>query len=171
MSVFRNVFIDTEFDEQGRAERIRLLSIALVTEDGREFYAETEEDRSTVNPWVRAHVVPQLKGPIMPYPEIAAGILKFLGHPESTGVESRFWGYFADYDWVLFCQIFGRMVDLPKGFPFYCWDLKQLAAMLRVPKARFPIQKEGEHHALHDARWNLKLYRVLKAAAPASLDI
>lgn len=38
----------------------------------------------------------------------------------------EFYGYYADYDWVLFCSLFGRMIDLPKGFPMYCRDLKQM---------------------------------------------
>lgn len=38
----------------------------------------------------------------------------------------EFYGYYADYDWVLFCSLFGRMIDLPKGFPMYCKDLKQM---------------------------------------------
>ena len=37
-----------------------------------------------------------------------------------------FYGYFADYDWVVFCWLFGRMIDLPKGFPYFCMDLKQM---------------------------------------------
>jgi hypothetical protein len=37
----------------------------------------------------------------------------------------EFYAYYADYDWVLFCSLFGRMIDLPKGFPMYCIDLKQ----------------------------------------------
>ena len=37
----------------------------------------------------------------------------------------EFYAYYADYDWVVFCWIFGRMIDLPKGFPMYCNDLKQ----------------------------------------------
>ena len=158
----RNVFMDTEFSECGRKDRVRLLSIALVAEDGPEFYAETEEDRSLVNPWVAEHVVPQLTGPIQPYPEIAQGILRFLGNRESTGVETRLWAYFGAYDFVLYCQIFGTMINLPKGFPFFCWDLKQLASMLQIPKAAFPRQPEKEHHALHDARWNRDLYRQMK---------
>lgn len=39
--------------------------------------------------------------------------------------QPEFYGYFSDYDWVLFCSLFGRMIDLPKGFPYYCIDLKQ----------------------------------------------
>lgn len=37
-----------------------------------------------------------------------------------------FYGYFADYDWVCFCWLFGNMMSLPKGFPMYCMDLKQI---------------------------------------------
>jgi len=37
-----------------------------------------------------------------------------------------FYGYYADYDWVLFCSLFGDMSKLPKGFPMYCRDLKQM---------------------------------------------
>jgi len=37
-----------------------------------------------------------------------------------------FYGYYSDYDWVLFCSLFGTMMHLPKGFPRYCRDLKQM---------------------------------------------
>ncbi len=42
----------------------------------------------------------------------------------TTNVE--FYGYYCDYDWVLFCSLFGKMIELPKGFPMYCRDLKQM---------------------------------------------
>lgn len=38
----------------------------------------------------------------------------------------EFYGYYADYDWVLFCSLFGKMIDLPHDFPMYCRDLKQM---------------------------------------------
>lgn len=38
----------------------------------------------------------------------------------------EFYAYYADYDWVAFCWLFGKMIDLPKGFPMYCIDLKQI---------------------------------------------
>jgi len=37
----------------------------------------------------------------------------------------RFIGYYSDYDWVVFCWIFGKMNKLPSHFPQYCYDLKQ----------------------------------------------
>lgn len=38
----------------------------------------------------------------------------------------EFYAYYADYDWVVFCWLFGKMMDLPEGFPKYCQDLKQI---------------------------------------------
>ena len=44
----------------------------------------------------------------------------------ANGNSIEIYGYYSDYDWVLFCSLFGKMIDLPKGFPMYCKDLKQL---------------------------------------------
>jgi hypothetical protein len=40
-------------------------------------------------------------------------------------IKPEFYGYYSDYDWVVFCWLFGKMIDLPNGFPMYCIDLKQ----------------------------------------------
>ncbi len=37
----------------------------------------------------------------------------------------QFYAYYADYDWVVFCWLFGTMMNLPKEFPMYCIDLMQ----------------------------------------------
>lgn len=54
-------------------------------------------------------------------------------------------------DWVALCQLFGTMMDLPKGWPMYCRDVKQLCDDLGNPS--LPKQDSTEHHALADARW------------------
>lgn len=81
----------------------------------------------------------------------------------------EFYAYYADYDWVVFCSLFGRMIDLPKGFPMYCKDLKQtfdekqkqnLHISLKET-VNYPKQK-NEHNALKDAEWNFELYKYLK---------
>lgn len=88
--------------------------------------------------------------------------------------EPEFWAYYADYDWVVFCQLFGTMMDLPKGFPMYCRDLKQLYDSLEVDgiydypfhittlkdHPEYPKQ-ENEHNAIDDARWGKRLYKFL----------
>lgn len=43
-----------------------------------------------------------------------------------TRSNPEFYGYYSDYDWVAFCWLFGKMNDLPKTFPMYCKDLKQM---------------------------------------------
>lgn len=71
-----------------------------------------------------------------------------------------FWAYFADYDWVLFCQLFGIMIEMPRGYPHLCMDLKQYQRHLDV-KYLPPQRGGGEHNALEDAKWNLEVWRYL----------
>lgn len=109
-----------------------------------------------------------------------------LFHPEFKFSDISFYGYFSDYDWVVFCQLFGRMIDLPKGFPMYCIDLKQeldnIAFRMTWNTNKSKTQKQidvkewleeiknnpsypkqtNEHNAISDARWNLELYKFLQ---------
>ena len=71
------------------------------------------------------------------------------------------WGYYSAYDHVAFCQLFGTMMDLPKGFPMYTRDLKQWCDMLGNP--RLPEQGKGEHNALEDARHNRMMWYFLRS--------
>lgn len=59
----------------------------------------------------------------------------------------QFYAYYADYDWVAFCWLYGKMIDLPKGFPKYCIDLKQefdRKLMLKSTKMIGQIEAEGK---------------------------
>ena len=160
-------FIDTEFSEMGPNHPITLISIAIVAEDGREFYAiNSEFDWWNASEWLKEHVKPQVtfrgeeiigsgasprrrweESRRMPFKQVRQEILSFIGEDASP----EFWGYYADYDWVVFCQIFGAMIDLPKGWPMYCRDLKQLADEKGNPKLP-DMPNCIEHHALYDAR-------------------
>lgn len=51
---------------------------------------------------------------------------KLIGAIDPVRGNPEFYAYFADYDWVVFCWLFGKMMDLPSGFPMYCKDLKQI---------------------------------------------
>lgn len=62
------------------------------------------------------------------------------------------WGYYSAYDWVAFCQLFGAMIDLPKGYPMFCRDIIQECKRLGNPE--LPKQESAEHNCLADARWN-----------------
>lgn len=110
---------------------------------------------------------------------------------ERIGDKTEFYAFYADYDWVVFCWLFGRMVDLPKGFPMYCTDLKQILDEKQKVRNKlksiidnsegvlkkheenrlvFPLnikehenypKQENEHNALDDAKWNKKLHEFL----------
>jgi len=152
-------FFDTEFIEYPCT--IDLISIGIVGEFGdRELYLESSEvDWTKAHPWVLENVKPHLSGDGIPRSEIAARVKDFcIGYPE-------FWAYFADYDWVVFCWLFGSMVNMPRNFPHMCMDLQQLAKSKQVPSLRNAVPQDGtEHNALEDARWNLKAYQFLTAS-------
>lgn len=142
------VFFDTEFIEDGRT--IDLISIGLVREDGDELYLISSEfDEKRACPWVRENVLTHLPKTIdvarHSRIEIGRQVRLFL-----CDVPPEFWAYYADYDWVVLCQLYGRMLDLPDNWPKYCRDLKQLADERGI---RLPKQVSNEHHALADARW------------------
>lgn len=147
------IFFDTEFIEDGRT--IDLISIGAVREDGRMFYAESAEcDRSRASDWVRENVFPKLSSgqSLIPRVQIAREFVEFAGE------KPEFWAYYADYDWVVLCQLFGTMMDLPVGWPKFCMDLKQLCVSKGDP--RLPKQ-ENEHGALADARWVKEMWERL----------
>lgn len=138
------IWFDTEFIEDGKT--IDLISIGMVREDGAKYYHQCFEcDLTKASPWVQENVLPNLDRRFQTRAVIAEEIKTFAGeNPE-------FWAYYADYDWVALCQLFGTMMNLPKGWPMYCRDLKQLCDMLGNPK--LPEQKSAEHNALADAEW------------------
>jgi hypothetical protein len=95
--------------------------------------------------------------------------------------QPEFYAYFADYDWVLLCSLFGSMMDLPPGFPMYCKDLKQYkdqaiekagcyfegadtkeAKMIAFEALKDYPLNYNSHNALSDAKWNYKIYNFLK---------
>jgi hypothetical protein len=79
--------------------------------------------------------------------------------------EPEFYAYFAGYDWVAFCWLFGKMIDLPRGFPMYCMDLKQMMQQKGLDKEWKRINcpdPDGTHNALIDAKWNLNLFNKIQ---------
>jgi hypothetical protein len=148
------VFFDTEFIEDGKT--IELISIGMVREDGGEYYAESAEvDLARASDWVRENVLPSLSGRATPRAQIAREVVEFCG-PSPT-----VWAYYAAYDWVALCQLFGTMMDLPKGWPMFCRDIIQ---SYKLSGSRVPLAPKGEHNALVDARWNMAAWRALPDA-------
>lgn len=221
-------FIDTEFLEGTQEKRflgftygktkptIDLISIGIVSEDGREYYAVSKDFNlyeawnrfqyskvvntdnipgevvasieSTKVYWIRENVLlpiykefingdmrnrfefsyATMKWILSSYgksnKDIAKEIMSFTKTTTDRTFKNdkkiSFYGYYADYDWVVFCWTFGKMLDLPEGFPMYCNDIKQELVNRNINKADIPFQ-DDKHHALEDARWNKLVYETL----------
>lgn len=173
-----------------------LISIGIVAEDGSEYYAVCNEfdlDAAWKDAWVRSNVLRQIHAELSaaqgPYvrthhyalyePFTKSSIKTLLKWSGKTRYQIRqevndfcdadpvFFGYYADYDWVVLCHLFGRMIDLPVRFPKFCQDLKGLMeyeGFYDAWKDYHCPDPVGEHNALVDARWNKKLHEALTKA-------
>lgn len=159
-------FYDTEFIEDGSS--IELVSIAIVAEDGREYYAvSTEFDSKKASPWVRSHVLSQLPNPSdtawKSKARIRDEVLEFL---TSTSTPPELWAWVGAYDHVVLAQLWGDMTGLPKALPRFTRELKQYWELAGKPK--LPQTPPGAHDALVDARHNLAKFKVCMDALPLS---
>jgi hypothetical protein len=164
-------FYDTEFLEDGKT--IELISIGIVCEDGREYYAINAEapwPRIVKHEWLMDNVVPHLPtirgesvdgipgrwdfdygDPTFKSRDlISAEIEAFL-----TG-EPELWADYAAYEHVVLAQLWGSMIDLPSNVPMHTNDIQTYAALNGIPShilaASVNIARPPEHHALADAR-------------------
>lgn len=168
---------DCEFLEDGQT--IDLISIGMVAEDGREYYAvcaDADWGRIADHDWLCQNVVPALplakagtlpdlitkrasgRGPnwifsvdvtsplLKPRWVIANEVREFI----LAAPEPRLWADYSAYDHVALAQLFGRMIDLPAGFPMRTSDLRQEWDRLGQPD--LPSLPGTEHNALDDAR-------------------
>ena len=151
-------FIDTEFIESGPTNPIDFISIGIASEDDRRYYAVSSEfDETKASDWVKENVISKLDISYekrKPNALIKKEILEFVGKDK----DPEFVADFASYDWVVFCQLFGTMMDLPEHFPMFCLDVQQFKKYLNYD-GDLPENNENEHNALSDAqnckdRWN-----------------
>ena len=174
---------DLEFLEDGRT--IELISIGMVCDDGRQYYAVNSDmpvDRILANQWLKANVWPHLPlrgykpAPqinalqqsdgrldmsdirIKPHWVIANEVREFI---LATGPDVELWASYGAYDHVALAQLWGRMIDLPEGVPMFTHDIQQERSRLGLAWNDLPQQESGEHNALADARHNQTVRRWL----------
>lgn len=154
-------FFDTEFIEDGRT--IDLVSIGVVDERGREFYAvSTEFDPGRAGPWVRDNVLDKLPSPAdkawCDRATIRDRLLEFLRRDRER---VELWAWFAAYDHVALAQLWGDMPALPRELPRFTRELRQ--RWEDVGKPTLPPPPSDAHDALADARHNLARWKVIEA--------
>lgn len=173
-----NYFYDTEFHEDGKT--IDLISIGIVAEDGREFYAVSNEfdtRRVAAHDWLMENVMNSIDHEefvitdsdglavvrdiyvtdpaAMSREAIKFAVWDFLG---ACGA-AELWAWYGAYDHVALAQLFGTMISLPNSVPMYTHDIKTLHKGAGYPK--MPAQPAGLHNALADAKFNKVKYDYL----------
>ena len=122
-----NVYFDTEFT--GLHQHTSLISIGMVSEDGRTFYAEfTDYKVSQVNDWIEDNVLKNLTMATLDIYQKSHTIIgdtDVRAHGDSQYVAGALatWlmqfdfvvmiGDVPAYDWVLFCELFGGARHIP----------------------------------------------------------
>lgn len=180
------IFYDTEFLDDGKT--IDLISIGMVKENGEELYLinrDMDIDRIFEDEWVRENVLGDIFSDLKTKfftqnnerdpseckfrkldfcyllkeygsskEEMKEEITKFVGN------NPIFYAYCASYDWVALCQIWGKMIDIPKGWRYYTRDVRQMIDDQNFDTSN--IHNLGEHNALADAKYCMALYNALK---------
>lgn len=173
-------FYDWEFLEDGVT--IDPISVGVVSEDGREYYAinrEVDWDGVLKHEWLPDNVVPHL-----PTVKIGDELLLNYFHPDvksrdtirrelwefispdpEDDTKTELYGWCSAYDHVLLAQeMAGPMSEFHgTGMPFFTHDLK---AMIRLfwPDLTGTQKAGAAHNALDDARWTRDVWSDLRAA-------
>lgn len=177
------LFLDTEFT--GLQQSAELISLALAGESGEWFYAEfTDYGTAALSDWHRENVLPYLfleKGERPGYAtgdgttvrgnkvEVKAALIEWLGRFEKIEI----WADVPAFDWVLFCELFGGALHLPKNIFYIPFDfatlLKTRGMDPDTPRESLAEEWAGKykgarHNALYDAFLLREGYRNLMAA-------
>lgn len=167
-----NLFLDTEFTEL--SQKAQIISLALVSENGQEFYAEFKDySRNEISGWSLVHVIPNLilhekedcfvgntKTRLKGSREEIRGALKFwLSQFGEKKGSLQCWADNPAYDWILFCELFGGALHIPPSIHYMCLDVATLfwkkgydPDMDRVVFSGFSDEVTGrKHNALYDA--------------------
>lgn len=180
------IFLDTEFT--GLQRHTTLISLGMVSQGGREFYAEFKDyDTTQVTPWITEHVLDKLNGQLPPANandvvwgnnnvqlsgtrrEVATALRQWL----ATFGTVEVWADVLAYDWVLFCNLFGGAFSIPENIFYAPFDLSTLFRVKGIitPTGKYEgdvsrfeyagADKTQQHHALHDARVEMLCYQKL----------
>lgn len=169
------VFFDTEFT--GLHKNTTLISIGLVSECGRTFYAElTDYDTSQIDEWLQKNVIENLL--LTPQDNCAdnsnwrlVGDTKSIKEALSIWLSQfesvEMWSDCLSYDWVLFNHIFGHAFNIPKNVYYIPFDIctlfKANGVDPDVNREEFSecITNSKKHNAMHDANVIMACYNKL----------
>ncbi|MDZ4751164.1 MAG: 3'-5' exoribonuclease [Flavobacteriales bacterium] len=181
------LFLDTEFTSL--TQNSQLISLALVGESGDSFYAEFDDyDEAHLSDWHKQNVIAHLsfldrskfidKDNNVVYmkgnsAEVKSQLEVFLDRNEQI----EMWGDNHAYDWVLFCELWGGALILPKmksdtektQIHYVVRDICTLFELkekdTNEPRRNFAGMEDSKefkpHHALWDAKASMLCYKRL----------
>lgn len=153
------VFLDCEFTQLNADAK--LISLALVAEDGREYYVELSDsyDLSDCSDFVKEHVLPQLD-PARYGCTVAEAQAKLAGFVSGLHSNIQILSDAPEFDWEFFCELMYvdghwpvNVNNCPLNLHDWYRELKPQEVELEIP--------DVPHHALFDARILASLYRLL----------
>lgn len=125
------IFFDTEFT--GLHQNTTLISIGLISECGKTFYAEfTDYDKSQIDEWLNENVINKLMfnnetgnggNALSSFYGDTDFVKSELSHWLAQFEEVEIWSDCLSYDWVLFNQIFGHAFNIPKNVYYIPFDI------------------------------------------------
>lgn len=162
------VFFDTEFT--GLHKNTTLISIGLISECGKTFYAEFwDYDKTQIDEWLQTNVLDNLIWPNKKYngndynkdnifsggstDAIREDLEKWLSQFEQVEI----WSDCLSYDWVLFNDIFGHAFNIPKNVHYIPYDICTVFKIKGIDpdisrKEFSGLENETQHNALADAK-------------------
>jgi hypothetical protein len=167
------VFLDSEFT--GLHQYTSLISIGLVDENDRTFYAEfIDYNRMYVDDWIRDNVIANLI-----YNDSEIKFLPIVNEDKNVIIKSdmtdiknsledwlsqydsvEIWSDCFSYDQMLFNQLWGHAFSIPKNI-YYIWF--DIATLMKIKGVDPDISREefvgylsfvqtSKHNSLHDAK-------------------
>ena len=184
------IFFDTEFT--GLHKNTTLISIGLVSEDNRQFYAElTDYDEKQCDDWIKKNVLDHLYCRNWEERENTYIPNYHIGSKYEIGKVLENWFAQFDnvelvsdvchYDMVLLIDLFGGAFHLPKRVSAVCYDINQdIARKYNIPQQAafdqsredilFQAYKENKiqgdkHNALYDAKVIREIYQIVNGVS------
>ena len=153
------IFFDTEFT--GLHAKTTLMSIGLVDENGRTFYAELDDyDKTQVDDWLEDNVVSNFTGEnTMNMKQLKSALTEWLVAYDSVEI----WSDCLAYDWVLFNSIFGTAFDIPKNVYYIPFDICTIMKLKGVDpdinREEYAFGGVLEVAEKHNALWDAQVIR------------
>jgi len=166
------IFFDCEFT--GLHQKTTLISIGLVSECGKKFYAElTDYDKSQIDDWLQQNVIEKLTLSerencadsndwklISDTKSVKEALTVWLSQFEQV----EMWSDCLSYDWVLFCELWGHASNIPKNIYYIPFDIctlfKERCIDPDINREEYGLVVAHSNLSKHNALWDATVIKL-----------